>query len=40
MLARQEMEESFGHKVHLFLFVKVRENWMNDPERYRMMGYS
>ena len=38
MLARQEMEESFGHKVHLFLFVKVRENWMNDPERYRMMG--
>jgi GTP-binding protein Era len=24
--------------VHLFLFVKVRENWGDDPERYRMMG--
>ncbi len=37
-LARAEMEESFGRKVHLFLFVKVRENWANDPERLRMMG--
>ena len=25
-------------KVHLFLFVKVRENWVDDPERYREMG--
>ncbi|TIT58256.1 MAG: GTPase Era, partial [Mesorhizobium sp.] len=25
-------------KVHLFLFVKVRENWGDDPERYREMG--
>jgi GTP-binding protein Era len=24
--------------VHLFLFVKVRENWGDDPERYRAMG--
>jgi GTP-binding protein Era len=24
--------------VHLFLFVKVRENWLDDPERYREMG--
>ncbi|MFL4967897.1 MAG: GTPase Era, partial [Xanthobacteraceae bacterium] len=24
--------------VHLFLFVKVREGWGNDPERYRGMG--
>ena len=24
--------------VHLFLFVKVRENWADDPERYREMG--
>jgi GTPase len=24
--------------VHLFLFVKVRENWLDDPERYRAMG--
>jgi GTP-binding protein Era len=27
-----------GHRVHLFLFVKVRENWESDPERYREMG--
>ena len=25
-------------KVHLFLFVKVREHWGDDPERYREMG--
>jgi GTP-binding protein Era len=24
--------------VHLFLFVKVRQDWENDPERYRQMG--
>ena len=27
-----------GRKVHLFLFVKVRENWINDPGRYRGWG--
>lgn len=37
-LAREEMQESFGRRVHLFLFVKVREKWGDDPERYRMMG--
>ncbi len=36
--AREEMERQFGRKVHLFLFVKVRENWADDPERYREMG--
>jgi GTP-binding protein Era len=36
--ARHEMEEVFGHKVHLFLFVKVREGWVDDPERYREIG--
>jgi GTPase len=36
--ARKEMEESFERKVHLFLFVKVRENWSQDPERLRNMG--
>jgi len=36
--ARQEMAQAFGKKVHLFLFVKVRENWIDDPERYREMG--
>ena len=39
-LARKEMEESFDRRVHLFLFVKVRENWAQDPERLRMMGLS
>ena len=37
-LARADMEESFERKVHLFLFVKVRETWATDPERLRMMG--
>jgi GTPase len=37
-LARKEMEDSFERRVHLFLFVKVRENWAVDPERLRMMG--
>jgi GTP-binding protein Era len=36
--AREAMAEAFGHKVHLFLFVKVRKNWSADPERLRMMG--
>ena len=33
-----EIAEILEQKVHLFLFVKVRENWGNDPERYREMG--
>ena len=37
-LAREELEEMLGCRVHLFLFVKVRENWSNDPERYREIG--
>jgi GTP-binding protein Era len=37
-LAREELEKSFERRVHLFLFVKVRENWTEDPERLRMMG--
>jgi len=36
--AQREMAEAFGQPVHLFLFVKVRENWINDPERYRNLG--
>ncbi|HEY0521924.1 MAG TPA: GTPase Era [Stellaceae bacterium] len=35
--ARQELETVFGHRVHLFLFVKVRENWTEDRERYEAM---
>ena len=37
-LARAEMEKYFERRVHLFLFVKVRENWAQDKERLRMMG--
>jgi GTP-binding protein Era len=36
--ARRAIGEMAGHRVHLFLFVKVRENWESDPERYREMG--
>lgn len=36
--ARLEIAEAADAKVHLFLFVKVRENWADDPERYREMG--
>jgi GTP-binding protein Era len=36
--ARKEIMEAAETKVHLFLFVKVRENWADDPERYREMG--
>ena len=36
--ARRGIEEMAGHPVHLFLFVKVREDWESDPERYREMG--
>jgi GTP-binding protein Era len=37
-LARKEMEELFGHRVHLFLFVKVREDWAENREHYREIG--
>jgi GTPase len=37
-LARTELEEIFGRRVHLFLFVKVRENWAEEREHYREMG--
>ncbi len=36
--ARLELAGILEQKVHLFLFVKVRENWGDDPERYREMG--
>jgi len=38
MAARKELAEMLGQPVHLFLFVKVRSNWADDPERYREMG--
>jgi len=36
--SRKEIEKIVEAKVHLFLFVKVREGWGEDPERYRAMG--
>ncbi len=36
--ARTELAGIVERPVHLFLFVKVRENWGSDPERYREMG--
>src|SRR5215472_2153818 len=36
--SRKEIAEILGYPVHLFLFVKVREGWGDDPDRYREMG--
>ena len=38
MEARTEIAEGVEAQVHLFLFVKVRQTWADDPERYREMG--
>lgn len=37
-LAQEELKDILDRDVHLFLFVKVRENWGEDPERYRDWG--
>jgi GTP-binding protein Era len=37
-LARKDMEDLFGRRVHLFLFVKVREDWAENKEHYDQMG--
>ena len=36
--ARADIAVAIEQPVHLFLFVKVREGWGDDPERYREMG--
>ena len=36
--ARRDMQDWLGRKVHLFLFVKVREKWKDDQARYTGMG--
>jgi GTP-binding protein Era len=36
--SRRELAEIIEQPVHLFLFVKVREHWGDDPERYRQIG--
>jgi GTP-binding protein Era len=37
-LARTELEQLFGRRVHLFLFVKVREDWAENSEHYKEIG--
>ena len=34
--ARKELEDMLECRVHLFLYVKVRDRWQDDPERYRV----
>src|SRR5712691_1515900 len=36
--ARAELEHMLERRIHLFLFVKVRDNWIEDPERYAALG--
>ena len=36
--ARKELEDLLKTRIHLFLFVKVRERWGDDPDRYRDLG--
>ena len=36
--ARLDLQEQFGRRVHLFLQVKVREHWSDEPNRYQEMG--
>lgn len=36
--ARRDMSRQFGCKVHLFLFIKVREKWKDNPESYNYLG--
>ena len=36
--ARHEIEDLLEERIHLFLFVKVRENWIDDPARYKDWG--
>ena len=36
--ARHEISTYLNKNIHLFLFVKVAENWANKPEAYRLMG--
>jgi len=37
-MSRKELEELFQRRVHLFLFVKVQEDWSEQRDRFRAMG--
>ena len=36
--ARHELQEMLGRSAHLFIHVKVRDDWQDNPERYRDIG--
>ena len=38
ILARKDLEKLFDTKIHLFLFVKFKKNWMEDPSYYKNIG--
>ena len=38
--ARKELQEAINHEIHLFLQVKVRNNWLNEPLRFSNIGLS
>ena len=38
--SRRELEDALEAKVNLFLFVKVRENWVDNPNIYKEIGFS
>ena len=39
MNARKDIQEFFGKKVHLELFVKVEKNWRTKPKQLKRFGY-
>ena len=38
ILARKDLEKLLDCKIHLFLFVKFKKNWMEDPSKYSLIG--
>ena len=38
--ARKELKETLNKEIHLFLQIKVRNNWQNEPLRFSNMGLS
>ena len=38
ILARKDLEKLLDNNVHLFLFVKFKKNWMEDPSKYSVLG--
>ena len=38
IIARQELKKMFKKKIHLFLFVKVKKNWIDNPLNFKLMG--